>query len=52
VNARKQKREKAPSCKYSLLPELLSESCVCITRDGIDFVRIDLKWLVGARTLA
>jgi len=51
VNARKQKRVKAPSCKYSLLPELLSESRVCITREGINFVRVDLKWFVGARTL-
>ncbi len=51
MNARKQKRVKAPSCKYSLLPELLSKSCVCITREEINFVRVDLKWLVGVRTL-
>ena len=46
MNAKKQKRVKAPSCKYSLLLELLSESRVCITREGINFVRVDLKWLV------
>ena len=51
MNARKQKKAKAPSCKYSLLVELLCESRVCITREGINFVRVDLKWLVGARTL-
>ena len=46
MNARKQKRVKAPNCKYSLLPELLSKSRVCITREGINFVRIDFKWLL------
>ena len=51
MNARKQKRVKAPICKYSLLLELLGEVRICITREGINFVRVDLKWLVGARTL-
>ena len=51
MNARKQKREKAPTCKYSLLLELLGEVPIFITREGINFVRVDLKWLVGARTL-
>ena len=51
MNARKQKRVKAPSCKYSLPPEFLSESRICIAREGIDFLRVDLEWLVGVRSL-
>ena len=43
MNARKQKRVKAPSCKYSFLLELLNESRVCIAREVIDFLRINLE---------
>ena len=44
MNARKQRRVKAVSCKYSLMRVLLGESCDCITGEEIDFERIDLKY--------
>ena len=51
MNARKQKRVKAPICKYSFLVEMLGEVRICIAREEIDFVSVDLKWLVRTRTL-
>ena len=43
MNARKQRRVKAVSCKYSLMRVLSGESCDCITGEEIDFERIDFK---------
>jgi hypothetical protein len=43
VNARKQRRVKAVSCKYSLMRVLLGESCDCITGEEINFERIDCE---------
>ena len=47
MNARKQRRVKAVSCKYSLMRVLLGESCDCITGEEIVFVRVGLKILTG-----
>ena len=47
MNARKQRRVKAVSCKYSLMRVLLGESCDCITGEEIDFERIDFKISTG-----
>ena len=43
MNARKQRRVKVVSCKYSLMRVLLGESCGCITGEEINFERVDFK---------
>ncbi len=44
MNARKQRRVKAVSCKYSLMRVLLGESCDCITGEELILRGLILKY--------